>query len=60
MLYMTGIVLIDEVDKHLHITLHFSILPKLFELFPNIQFIVSSHSPFLIWDLLILEWNIHK
>ena len=42
-----GIVLIDEVDKHLHITLQKEILPKLFELFPNVQFIVSSHSPFL-------------
>ena len=28
MLYMTGIVLIDEVDKHLHITLQKEILPK--------------------------------
>ena len=44
---INGIVLIDEVDKHLHITLQKEILPKLFELFPNIQFIVSSHSPFL-------------
>lgn len=44
---INGIVLIDEVDKHLHITLQKDILPKLFELFPNIQFIVSSHSPFL-------------
>ena len=42
-----GIVLIDEVDKHLHIKLQKEILPKLFQLFPNIQFIVSSHSPFL-------------
>lgn len=42
-----GIVLIDEVDKHLHMTLQHNILPKLFNLFPNIQFIVSSHSPFL-------------
>ena len=42
-----GIVLIDEVDKHLHITLQKDILPKLFELFPNLQFIVSSHSPFM-------------
>ena len=42
-----GIVLIDEVDKHLHIRLQKEILPKLFKLFPNIQFIVSSHSPFL-------------
>lgn len=42
-----GIVLIDEVDKHLHIKLQKEALPKLFKLFPNIQFIVSSHSPFL-------------
>ena len=42
-----GIVLVDEVDKHLHIKLQKEILPKLFKIFPNIQFIVSSHSPFL-------------
>ena len=42
-----GIVLIDEVDMHLHIKLQREILPELFNLFPNIQFIVSSHSPFL-------------
>ena len=44
---INGIVLIDEVDKHLHITLQKEVLPKLFNLFPNVQFIVSSHSPFL-------------
>lgn len=44
---VTGVVLIDEVDKHLHIKLQKEILPKLFNLFPNVQFIVSSHSPFL-------------
>lgn len=43
----SGIVLIDEIDKHLHIKLQKEILPKLLNLFPNIQFIVSSHSPFL-------------
>ena len=42
-----GIVLIDEVDKHLHIQLQKEVLPLLFNLFPNIQFIVSSHSPFM-------------
>lgn len=46
-----GIVLIDEVDKHLHIKLQKEILPKLFKLFPNVQFIVSSHSPFLSMGL---------
>lgn len=44
---ISGIVLIDEVDKHLHIKLQKEVLPKLFDLFPSVQFIVSSHSPFL-------------
>ena len=44
---IVGIVLIDEVDMHLHIKLQKEILPELLNLFPNIQFIVSSHSPFL-------------
>lgn len=43
---VSGVVLIDEIDKHLHIKLQKEILPKLIKLFPNIQFIVSSHSPF--------------
>lgn len=47
MVQFTGIVLIDEVDKHLHIQLQKEVLPMLFNLFPKIQFIVSSHSPFL-------------
>ena len=42
-----GIVLIDEIEKHLHIRLQKEILPGLLKLFPGIQFIVSSHSPFL-------------
>jgi predicted ATP-binding protein involved in virulence len=44
---ITGIVLIDETDKHLHIKLQKEVLPKLLNLFPNVQFILSSHSPFL-------------
>lgn len=44
---ISGIVLIDEVDKHLHIKLQKEVLPILFNLFPNVQFIISSHSPFL-------------
>ena len=42
-----GIVLIDEIDKHLHIKLQKEVLPSLMKLFPRVQFIVSSHSPFL-------------
>lgn len=44
---ITGVVLIDEIDKHLHIKLQKEVLPLLFGLFPKIQFISSSHSPFL-------------
>ena len=44
---VTGIVLVDEIDKHLHIRLQREILPKMIAMFPGIQFIVSSHSPFL-------------
>lgn len=43
-----GIVLIDEIDTHLHLELQRTILPFLTELFPNIQFIVSTHSPFIL------------
>lgn len=44
---ITGIVLVDEVDKHLHIKLQKEVLPSLLVMFPNLQFILSSHSPFL-------------
>ncbi|EKD80864.1 MAG: hypothetical protein ACD_39C02122G0004 [uncultured bacterium] len=43
-----GIVLIDEIETHLHVDLQKEILPFLIDLFPNIQFIVSTHSPFVL------------
>ncbi|MBQ9513859.1 MAG: AAA family ATPase [Clostridia bacterium] len=49
---ISGIVLIDEIDKHLHIKMQKEILPSLFSLFPNIQFIISSHSPFVSMGLM--------
>ena len=45
---LPGIVLIDEVDAHLHLSLQKNILPTLTTLFPNIQFIVTTHSPFVL------------
>jgi len=41
-----GIIVIDEIDKHLHLKLQKEVLPELLKLFPHLQFIVSSHSPF--------------
>ena len=45
---LEGIVLIDEIDAHLHISLQRIILPFFTNAFPNIQFIVTTHSPFVI------------
>lgn len=45
---INGIVVIDEIDLHLHIELQKEILPKLINLFPKVQFIVTSHSPFFL------------
>jgi AAA domain, putative AbiEii toxin, Type IV TA system len=46
-----GIVLIDEIDAHLHSDLQFSVLPRLLKLFPKIQFIVTSHAPLFLLGL---------
>jgi predicted ATP-binding protein involved in virulence len=43
-----GVVLIDEVETHLHVELQKKILPFLCDFFPRIQFIVSTHSPFVL------------
>lgn len=43
-----GVVLIDELEAHLHIDLQKKIFPFLIRLFPRIQFIVSTHSPFVL------------
>ncbi|MBD5394307.1 MAG: AAA family ATPase [Lachnospiraceae bacterium] len=43
-----GVVLIDEVDLHLHPQWQQTILSDLRTIFPNVQFIVSSHAPAVI------------
>ncbi len=45
---ITGIVVIDEIDANLHPTLQHDVLPQLIEMFPKVQFIVSSHSPLFL------------
>jgi len=44
----SGIVLIDEVDLHLHPKWQREILIQLTKVFPNLQFIVSTHSPVIV------------
>ncbi len=48
---MPGIVLIDEIETHLHLELQRKILDILTTVFPNVQFIVSTHSPFILNSL---------
>ena len=48
---MPGLVLIDEIETHLHLELQKRILDLLTTIFPNIQFIVSTHSPFILNSL---------
>ena len=45
---MDGVVFIDEIDAHLHVSLQRKILSFLEKSFPNIQFIVTTHSPFVV------------
>ncbi|WP_237568682.1 AAA family ATPase [Mycolicibacterium lacusdiani] len=40
-----GVVVIDEIDAHMHVDLQTAALPRLIALFPNLQFVLSSHSP---------------
>jgi predicted ATP-binding protein involved in virulence len=61
-----GVVLIDELDLHLHPEWQRRIIKVLRDTFPKVQFIATTHSPFLIQEtgqgqLIILKNNsIHK
>ncbi len=46
-----GVVLIDEVDVHLHPGWQRSVVRDLMEVFPKVQFICSSHSPQVFGEL---------
>jgi predicted ATP-dependent endonuclease of OLD family len=46
-----GVVLIDEIETHLHIDLQKVIMPFLTKIFPKIQFIVTTHSPFVLHSI---------
>lgn len=43
-----GIVIIDEIDAHLHTRHQKEILPDLLASFPNVQFIITTHSPLFL------------
>jgi hypothetical protein len=46
-----GIVLVDEIDLHLHPEWQRTVLPRLAQTFPRLQFIVTTHSPIVAGTL---------
>lgn len=50
-LHEPAIVLIDEIDLHLHPRWQRVIVPLLSEAFPKVQFIATTHSPFVIQSM---------
>ena len=46
-----GIALIDELETHLHIELQKKILPFLVTFFPRVQFIITTHSPYVLTSI---------
>lgn len=47
----SALVLIDEIDAHMHPEWQRKLVPKLRELFPKVQFIATTHSPLIVTDL---------
>ncbi|MDA3832128.1 MAG: AAA family ATPase, partial [Spirochaetales bacterium] len=43
-----GLVVVDEIDLHLHTDLQHDLLPNLIRLFPKVQFILTTHSPLFL------------
>jgi len=46
-----GVVVVDEIDLHLHSDLQHSVLPELIAVFPKIQFIITTHSPLFLMGM---------
>ncbi len=59
-----GIVMCDEIDLHLHPNWQRIIVERLLNTFPKVQFVASSHSPFIIQSLYhkkdCLLWDLEK
>lgn len=49
--HVHGVVLIDEIEQHLHPSLQAEILPHISEVFPEIQLIATTHSPLVALDV---------
>lgn len=45
---LSGVVLIDEIDAHLHPKWQWKVLEAIRAVFPKVQFIIATHSPIVI------------
>tara|TARA_Y100000296_G_C5164078_1_gene253544 strand:- start:740 stop:1978 length:1239 start_codon:yes stop_codon:yes gene_type:complete len=48
MVYDDFVIVMDEPENHLHPKLQRSLLPSLIKAFPNVQFVISTHNPFMV------------
>jgi len=61
----SGVVLIDEIDMHLHPKWQWNIINALRTVFPNVQFIAATHAPILfasaenVWLIDVDQHEIH-
>ena len=46
-----GIIVVDEIDLHLHAVHQYEVLPRLVQMFPRVQFILTTHSPLFVLGL---------
>lgn len=51
------VVTIDEPENHLHPKMQRTVLPNLVRIFPNVQFIVATHNPFIVGS--VLDSNVY-
>ena len=51
LLNVKGVILIDEIESHLHVEWQTRIIPALKELFPNTTFYIATHSPLVLSQL---------
>lgn len=50
-LQAAGIVMIDEIDLHLHPSWQWDVIPQLTRTFPHVQFFMTTHSPYVLTNV---------
>ena len=65
MVYPRFVAVIDEPENHLHPTLQKTLLPDFIEAFPDVQFIIATHNPFMVSsvsdsNVYVLDYNMEQ